>query len=133
MSAYFIETSCIIAYVNGNQKVIAKVDSLEGELTSSFICLAELYEGIYRVKESEQAEKVILDFFKGLSEIYGVDEEIAKNFGEIRAELKNKGKIIEDFDILLAATCIVNNLTLVTGNPKHFKRIPNLKVLAINP
>lgn len=133
MSAYFIETSCIIAYVNGNEKVIAKVDSLEGELTSSFICLAELYEGIYRVKEGEQAEKVILDFFKGLSEIYGVDKEIAKKFGEIRAELKNKGKIIEDFDILLAATCIVNNLTLVTGNPKHFKRIPNLEVLAINP
>lgn len=132
MNAYLIDTSVIINYLRDKGSAIETINKLEGELTSSYICLAELYEGISRVREKEKAEKALLDFFNGLNEVYGVDEEIAKNFGQIRASLKIKGAVIEDLDILLAATCIANNLVLITANPKHFSRIPNLEILAIN-
>lgn len=133
MSGYFIETSVIIAYLRGKPTAVKFIEELEGELSSSYISLAELYEGVNRVSRREKIEKAVIDFFKGLGSIYGVDEEIAKKFGEIRAELKKRGEVVEDLDILLAATCVVNNLTLVTGNPKHFKRIPNLQILEVNP
>lgn len=129
MKRYFIETSVIIAYLRGRPEAVELLDSLEGELTSSFVCLAELYEGIYRVREKALAEKGVKNFFAGLSETFGLDEEIAQHFGQIRADLKKKGRIIEDLDILLAATCLAHHLTLVTFNPKHFSLVKELEIL----
>lgn len=131
MKKYFIETSVIINFLRGKRETVKGVESLEGELTSSFICLAELYEGIYRVKERNKAEKAVLSFFTGLSQVYSLDEDIANNFGQVRAELKRKGEVIEDLDILLAATCLAYNLILVTYNPKHFQRVKGLEVLGL--
>ncbi len=132
MKAYLIDTSVIINYLRDKRSAVETINNLEGELTSSYICLAELYEGIYRVREKEKIEKGVLDFFTGMSQIYGIDEDIARHFGQIRAHLKVKGEVIEDLDILLAATCVANNLVLVTANLKHFSRVPNLEILAVN-
>lgn len=129
MKSYFIETSVIINFLRGKKEALELLEKLEGDLSSSYVCLAELYEGISRSKEIKKVEKGVLDFFNGLSEVYGLDKEIAKNFGQIRAELKQKGKVIEDLDIFLAATCLAYDLLLVTQNPKHFSRIKNLKIL----
>lgn len=131
MKRYFIETSVIVSFLRNKGNAIEVVENLEGELTSSFVCLAELYEGIFRVKDRSRAEKAVLNFFTGLSEVYGLDGEIAESFGQIRAELKRGGKVIEDLDILLAATCLAHNLTLVTYNAKHFKRVDNLKIAGL--
>lgn len=132
MNAYLIDTSVIINYLRDKGSATEIINKLEGELSSSYICLAELYEGIYRVREKEKAEKAVLDFFTGLNEVYGVDEEIAKNFGQIRATLKTKGQVIEDLDILLAATCLAKGLTLITSNPKHFSRVFSLEILPVD-
>lgn len=129
MKRYFLETSVIIDTLRGRSQTTQLLDNLEGEFTSSYICLAELYEGIHRVKESERVKEGVNDFFAGLSGIYGIDRDIAEEFGRIRAILKKKGKVIEDLDIIIAATCIVNNLTMVTYNRGHFQRIENLQIL----
>jgi tRNA(fMet)-specific endonuclease VapC len=36
--------------------------------------------------------------------------------------------MLDDFDILIAATAIVNNCVLVSNNIKHFERIPDLNI-----
>lgn len=133
MKGYFLETSVVINFLRGKSKTIKDIESLEDELTSSLVCLAELYEGIYRLKQKDKAEKALFNFFAGLSKVYGLDKEIARNFGQIRAKLKLRGEIIEDLDILLAATCLAHNLILVTHNPRHFKRVKNLQVLGLAP
>lgn len=131
MKKYFLETSVIVNFLRDKYDAVNVVENLEGELVSSYVCLAELYEGIFRVKNKSRAEKAVLNFFTGLSEVHGLDQEIAKTFGQIRAELKRKGKVIEDLDIFLAATCLAYNLTLVTYNPRHFERVGELKVLGL--
>lgn len=47
---------------------------------------------------------------------------------EIYVQL-HKGKQIEDDDIFIAATAIVNDCTLVTANIKHFERVEGLKLI----
>jgi predicted nucleic acid-binding protein len=39
-----------------------------------------------------------------------------------------EGNLIEDADILMAATAIVEELVLITNNIKHFERIKGLKI-----
>lgn len=132
MSGYLIDTSVIINFLRDKGSTVETINNLEGELNSSYICLSELYEGISRVREKEKTEEAVLDFFAGLNSVYGIDKEIAKNFGQIRANLKIKGEIIEDLDIFLAAICLANNLILITANSKHFSKIKGLEILAIN-
>lgn len=128
---YFLDTSTIIWYLKNDPKIVSQIDNLEGELTSSYICLAELYEGVYRaLNGAEKIEEGIKNIFDGLSHIYNIDWEIANKFGQLRAKLKKKGEILEDIDILIAATCLTYNLILVTSNIKHFQRIENLKLLS---
>lgn len=131
MKSYFLDTSIIISYLQGKEDVVKLLNGIEGDLSSSYICLSELYEGISRVNNKIEIEKSVMDFFKSLSELYTVDENVAKQFGEIRAKLKIGGNVIEDIDIFIASTCLVYDLTLITHNLKHFSRIHNLKILNV--
>ena len=54
--------------------------------------------------------------------------EAAEKFGEIKNKLRSDGNIIDDFDLLIAAICLVEDAILVTENGKHFNRIENLEV-----
>lgn len=128
MKTYFLDTSIIIDYLRGKEVAINLINSFKGKLVSSYICLSELYEGIYRSKD-KNAESTILEFFSGLSKTYGLNQKIAQEFGNLRKNLKQKGEIIEDLDIIIAATCIAYNLTLSTLNKKHFSRIKKLDIV----
>ena len=49
-------------------------------------------------------------------------------FGQIKSELETAGNRIDDADVIIAATAIENDMTLVTGNIKHFSRITGLRI-----
>ncbi|MER3559173.1 MAG: hypothetical protein C4336_06790 [Armatimonadota bacterium] len=49
-------------------------------------------------------------------------------FAEIRAHLRRRGELIPDFDLLIGATALVHDLTVLTFNLRHFQRIPELKL-----
>jgi len=53
---------------------------------------------------------------------------IMQQFARIRGELRRTGKIIGDFDILIASTAIQHHLTLLTRNIRDYQRIPDLKL-----
>jgi len=51
-----------------------------------------------------------------------------ESFGELKALLEKNGNIIDDMDLLIASTALVNNMILVTNNVKHFRNIKGLKI-----
>lgn len=128
MKLYFLDTSVIIDYLRGKKDIIDTVDNLDGKLTSSYVCLAELFEGMYRSK-NKKVESIMIELFSGFHKVYGLNQEIAQRFGLLRKELKQKGNIIEDLDIFIAATCLTHNCILITLNTKHFSRIDALQIL----
>jgi len=128
VKTYLVETSVIIDYLRGKQRAVELIDGLEGRLVSSFVCLAELYEGVYRVKNKTHVERAVRQFFASMGVVLGLDDRIAKDFGRLRARLKSQGKLIEDMDLLIAATCLSYDATLITFNEKHFARVPGLKL-----
>jgi len=53
---------------------------------------------------------------------------ILERFGVLRGDLSRRGLTIGDFDLLIAATALHHDLTLVTRNRRHFSRIPSLRL-----
>jgi tRNA(fMet)-specific endonuclease VapC len=47
---------------------------------------------------------------------------------QLYADLYRLGQLIDDADILIAATALVHGYRLITDNVRHFARIPNLTV-----
>jgi tRNA(fMet)-specific endonuclease VapC len=56
-----------------------------------------------------------------------LDGGTAEVFGGVRADLRRQGKLIPDLDLLIAATALRHNLTVVNRD-EHFRRIPGLKL-----
>lgn len=49
-------------------------------------------------------------------------------FAKEKVRLQRQGNLIPDFDLLIGAITISNNLTLVTNNEKHFRRIEGIRL-----
>ncbi len=49
-------------------------------------------------------------------------------YAEIRVALEASGQRLDDPDLRIAAICLAHDLTLVTGNVRHFERVPGLRV-----
>ncbi len=49
-------------------------------------------------------------------------------YAKEKARLKRTGRILDDFDLLIGATAIYNNLTLVTRNVSHFDRLNEIEI-----
>lgn len=60
--------------------------------------------------------------------VVGFEEKAAYVCGKIQAELEKKGQPLSFADLQIASVAIANNLTLITGNTKHFERISELKI-----
>lgn len=100
----------------------------EAQFTSA-ITLGELYYGVYRLGQGASGllgrldqlladERVVLPF----------DMAAARRYGELRAALERHGTPIGDADVRIAAIALDRGLTVVTGNVRHFQRVPGLVV-----
>lgn len=125
---YLIDTDIIINYLRA--KFELKRELLEEGAGISIITLGELIYGAYKSNRPQHLLEVTLAFIKESNlQIINLSQEGIFNFGSLKAELEKSGKRLEDFDLLIAATAIVNDLILITGNAKHFERIKGLKII----
>jgi len=130
--SYLIDTDWIIHYLNGNNEIVEKIKSLErGILAASVVSLAELYEGVYYSTNPEGNEEALENFLSGIS-ILGIEDNVCKVFGKERGRLRQSKKIIGDFDLLIASTCIYHRLTLLTNNRRHYEMVDGLSILSLS-
>lgn len=92
---------------------------------TSAVVIGELFEGAFLSGKARHLENVEREVIPRLSVLpYGVHT--ARLFGEIAAALRAEGRTLPDADIQIAATALQHGLALVTGNLRHFERIPGL-------
>lgn len=128
--AYLIDTDWIIDHFNHIQKTTQKIKELQpAGVAMSVISLAELYEGVHYSKSPSKSQQALETFLQEIP-VLGIDEQICKIFGQERGRLRQQGKIISDFDLLIASTCLSYNLTLLSNNRKHYERIEGLTMYA---
>lgn len=98
-----------------------------GSQFTSSITLGELVYGAWR-RGSESLMEKIEERVATKLPILPFDAEAARRYGELRADLERQGTPIGDADIRIAAIALVRELIVVTGNVRHFQRIPHLSV-----
>ena len=69
------------------------------------------------------------DLFENVKDKAEMPAEVWEKAADIYIALKQKGQLISDADILIAAYCIVNNYILVTSNTRDFERVDGLKFM----
>ncbi len=98
------------------------------EQFTSAVVVGELYKGAFRssavARHLDNVEKRVLTAVTVLS----YDVAAARVYGQVRAQLETAGRPLADADLQIAATALLHDLELVTGNVKHFRRVPELRV-----
>ncbi|MFN0071261.1 MAG: PIN domain-containing protein [Chloroflexota bacterium] len=129
--ALLIDTSSSITVERRGVPLAEAFRELQGEeLALSAITVSELLVGVHRAgsgrRQVERAAFVedIIDKLPVLS----IDREVARIHAHIGAELASVGIAIGAHDLLIGATAIAHNATIVTENLRDFERIRGLRV-----
>jgi tRNA(fMet)-specific endonuclease VapC len=130
---YLVDTDWIIQYLIGDPAIVSKLRELRPQgLAVSILSVAELYEGVYYSRNPEASQKGVENFLENLS-ILNINQEICRIFGRQRGNLRRQGNMIGDLDLLIAATCMHHDSTLLTNNVRHFERLEGLRIFPLLP
>jgi predicted nucleic acid-binding protein len=92
------------------------------------ITIAEVYYGIMKASNRPRLLKLFEDVLLPRATILPFDFSAAKKYGEIRSFLEKQGTPLAHADLQIASITLSMNMTLITGNLKHFQRVPQLTV-----
>ena len=96
----------------------------------SVITASELLHGVHRATDADVRTRRAA-FVEALLEVWPVlplGLATARTHSRLWASLMAAGTLIPAHDLWLAASCITHGLTLVTGNARHFARVPGLDI-----
>jgi tRNA(fMet)-specific endonuclease VapC len=123
---FLLDTNTCVFWLRGSSTVRQRLAAVGQEaIAISTITLAELRYGAEWSAQPVANHRAIDDFMSGV-DLIDVGVETARHFGVVKALLRRQGNLIEDFDLLLAATALAHQMTLVTNNMHHFGRVPQL-------
>lgn len=128
--AYLLDTDVLIYHIKGidaaNQLVFRLV---EHGLSISSITYMEVSEGLQTGIEMSTDEPRLTMFLEHTSVlVFGRPE--AQIAAHMRRELRRQGRSVRAraLDLMIAATAVSNQLTLVTNNPSDYRDIPDLQL-----
>ena len=126
---YLLDTDiCIYIAKRRPAQVQARLAALSaGAVAMSAVTYGELWHGATRSQRSAEAFAV-LERLARAAPVLALDDEAARHYGEIRAALESKGKVIGNNDLWIAAHARSVKLVLVTNNEREFSRVPGLTV-----
>ena len=92
----------------------------------SSVTVAEIVYGACKSDRPDHHLSNLQEVLLPAVNLLGFDSKAAFVCGQIRAELEKAGTPLDLADLEIAAIALANHLTLVTGNTRHFARVPGL-------
>lgn len=128
---YCLDTNVVSDFMHGNATVVKNLSAASNNGDLLFIPTIVYYEIVRGLKSAGQTRRLrefhaLYSNFQHLffdRDSYEVIEKATDIYDQL-----HKGCQIEDDDIFIAATAIVNDCTLVTANIRHFERVDGLKL-----
>jgi len=125
-NSVLLDSSVIVRHFRDAAALSDKLAAYE-ELYVPQTALGELYYGAFK---SGRAEKNIaqIERFLVAADVLGADNETARQYGQIAAQLARNGTPIPQNDIWIAAVAIQCGLPVATADD-HYRRVEGLSVL----
>jgi len=130
---YLMDACWIINILNGRTSIATDLQSLSP--SPVYLCwttVAEVYEGAFHTNDPA-AHIASLRGFLAPYPVVPFNDAIAESIAEIRAALRKSGQSISDFDVILGATALHYDLSILTFNVAHLGRIPGIQIYRHTP
>ena len=127
MKRYLLDTNICIYFIKGQYELNKKIAEVgEQNCFISEMTVAELKYGVENSKSVEAMRKVVEAFIPKffVLPIYNALDIYAKE----KSKLRRQGLLIDDFDILIGATAIANDMVMVSNNVAHLSRLDNIVI-----
>jgi tRNA(fMet)-specific endonuclease VapC len=125
MRRALIDTDILSEILKGKNETVRQRASAyqaqAGNFAISTITVMEVVKGLHRLER----EAAIAQFLSGLGtlDVIPVDATVATLAGRVYADLERAGRPIGRADPLIAASSLVHDCDLVTGNVAHYEAI----------
>lgn len=126
---YLLDTNACIRILNGSSAILVSRLRRQAptDIRLSSVTRAELIFGARRSARVAENLGLLAAFFAPLISL-PFDDACAEHYGVLRASLAAAGRPIGPNDMLIAATALAHDLTLVSHNVREFSRVANLKL-----
>ena len=126
---YLLDTNACIAIINNSSAdLVSRLrQHRPDEIALCSIVKAELLYGAQKSSRVADNLRVLNRFFEPFYSV-PFDDHCVETYGRIRAELERSGTPIGSYDLLIAATAVSHNCTLITANTREFSRVVGLKI-----
>jgi len=121
---YLLDTNIVASYLNEEAAVVARVEAEQVCLCS--IVIGELFFGAFNSAKAKENVPAVEDMARSLL-VLACDAETARFYGEIKRELRSKGRPIPENDVWIAAIARQYDVVLATRDA-HFQEIENLRL-----
>ncbi|MBU2052183.1 MAG: type II toxin-antitoxin system VapC family toxin [Patescibacteria group bacterium] len=126
---YLLDTSTVVNFLRGKKLIDETV--IKGGAAVSIITQAELFYGAIKSAQSKKNLDLVKGFIKDLEiATVNLSEPIILSYARLKTSLEKQGKKLDEFDLLIAASALENNLALVTDNARHFDRVKGLRIFS---
>jgi tRNA(fMet)-specific endonuclease VapC len=125
--SYLLDTNTCIRYLNDARSTVSThiASTPANQIFLCHIVKAELYYGAYKSTRQRDNLALLSSFFRRFA-VVPFDDVAAEVYGQIRADLEQKGTPIGPNDLIIAAIAIAHKITLVTHNVREFGRVQGL-------
>ena len=129
MPRYMLDTdTCSYIMKRSHPTVLKRLQSVPvSDVCMSVVTKAELLYGVEVSPRRAQDEAALAAFLPYVDAV-GLDEDAARHYAEIRADLKRRGAMIGANDLFIAAHARALGLKLVTNNTAEFGRVSKLVI-----
>ncbi len=125
--SFLLDTDTCSEYLRRPTGLFHRFVQHSGRLHLSAVGLSELYTWAHKQDDPSPIITAIAHL-RAAMPVLPFDLPCAEMLGRIRGSQLRQGVSFASIDLLIAATALVHDLTLVTHNTKDFERIPDLRI-----
>jgi tRNA(fMet)-specific endonuclease VapC len=122
-----LDTDHCIDILRGRSAVIGKRRAVYDEVATTIITACELYYGAAKSNKPVEGKRAVDSFLRSLR-VLELCPYSAQFFGVFKANLEMDGRGLADADLLIGSIARARGAVVVTGNTRHFERIPGLEL-----
>ena len=125
---FLLDTDTLIFLLRGQREVVRNVEAHgEDPKAISVVSYGELLHGAAKSLRPE-ANAARVHRLAEVLPVIDVTPAVMEAFAAVKADLERQGRLIDDFDLITAATAISINYRLVTNNERHFQHVAGLRL-----